>query len=435
MSDSSVPGRPDAWRFRARAAAGTFAAAGLDEAESRTLETAWSRCRPVLDSGVLDSPVLDSGHAEDGLVKHPGHDWEGFHERLVYTATGAAIASGRGEAVMLHGAALALPESGATIALVAASGVGKTTATRVLGRHFGYLTDETVVVREDGGIVPFPKPLSLLPPSGRRPKRQAGPDELGLLPAPEAPVLRRVAVLDRRESAPQSPTATRMPLSEALEYLAPQTSSLSHLPRGLCRLAELLDACGGALRLTYAESETLVPLVRRLLSAAGPDAGTGRAAHLQPGDAQHEGSQHEGSQDGHEGSQEEGRPGGPAREWAPLPLGPDVPAAGHSGVAPAAGGDSGGGAADGLRRYRRQRADDAIAIDDALGHSLSVLIDEKLVVLRGLGPLLWELTAEPRTPEELLAGVVAAVGEHPDGARLLDEQLETLVEHGVLVRS
>ncbi|WP_309080387.1 hypothetical protein [Zhihengliuella sp.] len=412
MPDSSNPERPGGWRFRARAAAGTFAAAGLDEADARTLETAWSRCRPV----------VDAGDADDALLKHPGHDWEGFHERLVYTATGAAIESGRGDAVMLHGAALALPETGAAVALVAASGVGKTTATRVLGRHFGYLTDETVVVRSDAGIVPFPKPLSLLPPSGRRPKRQAGPDELGLLPAPAAPVLRRIAVLDRQEpspgdlpddlpiavaadedsttgpargrvladGSPPAPTAARLPLSEALEHLAPQTSSLSQLPRGLCRLAELLDACGGALRLTYTEAETLVPLVRDLLSGAGHDAGP--------------------PADGH-------------REWSPVPLGPEAPVTRVE--APGAGGTV---------RFRRAPTDDAISVDDARGHSLAVLAGERLLVLRGLGPLLWELAAVPRTAEDLLKGVVAVAGDHPHGARLLAEQLDTLVEHGVLLR-
>ena len=90
---------------------------------------------------------------------------------------------------------------GAAVLLAAASGTGKTTATRRLGPHYAYLTDETAIVDpEDLSLVPYPKPLSLLQ-DGRRPKRQVSPDELGLGPAVPA-VLRRVAVLDRaREDA------------------------------------------------------------------------------------------------------------------------------------------------------------------------------------------------------------------------------------------
>ena len=45
---------------------------------------------------------------------------------------------------------------------MAASGTGKTTAARTLGRHLGYLTDETVSVGPDLDVLPYQKPLSVV---------------------------------------------------------------------------------------------------------------------------------------------------------------------------------------------------------------------------------------------------------------------------------
>lgn len=285
---------------------------------------------------------------------------------------------------MFHAAAVAARESGRSIALVADSGTGKTTATKVLGRHFGYVTDETVAVGPDRSIALFPKPLSLLPPTGRRPKAQASPDELGLLPAPERPLLARIALLDRK---PGLDAAEARPLSlvEALEYLCPQSSALAALEGGLAQLCTLLEECGGAVRLTYSEAEQLLPVVEDLLSAT------------------------------------------PARvryDWEHLAVNVTAdPSA--TGAPPAVG----------PLQYRRTAADDAVALADGEESAVVVLTGEKLTVLRGLGPLLWEECAGWRSFDELLELVIDAAGAHPQARQILQEHLDALIERGLLESS
>lgn len=359
---------------------------GLSGHEADLLDRAWSRCSPVSHANDSTGAPASPGTALD---RERAADWTTFHEELVFAMTRAGIESGRGELLMFHAAALAEPATGAAIALVASSGTGKTTATRVLGRHLGYVTDETVAVDPAGGLVPFPKPLSVLPSTGRRPKSQLAPDDIALLPAPPSPCLARVAVLDReRTRGVERATAHPLPLEEALEWLSPQISSLSALTRGLVRLCRVLDGCGGALRLNYSEAEQLVPLARGLLAAA--------AEPLQP-------------------------------LWRPLELtdnndAPDLP---------------------GL--FRRAAADDAVGIrrappadpHAAAGHdeSVAVLHGERLTVLAGLGPVLWAATERWASREQLMRAVTDEFGEHPDAGALLDEKLSALQARGLLERS
>ncbi|GHD09849.1 hypothetical protein [Zhihengliuella salsuginis] len=373
MELRSAPSGPLA--FTARVLDGRITATDLSRAEAEALAAAWSRCDPRLTAA--DAVAAEDRHGS--LARRPQQGWASFHEELVYTATSRAIASGRGELLMFHAAALADPVTGRAIALVAESGTGKTTATRTLGRSFAYLTDETVAVDAARGIRPFPKPLSILPASGRRPKDQAAPDELGLLPAVDRSVLWRVAVLDRLAGRERA-VARRLPLAEALEHLSPQISGLAWLDRGLVRLCSTLHACGGALRLEYGEATQLAELARDLLAAPPAD---------EPGDA-----------------------------WAPLDLSrSETPAD------PA------------LLQYRRIVPADAVRISTGSTEAVAVLKGEALTVLHGLGPLLWGAASAWRTTEELLETVVAAAGDHPQARELLDAHVADLVGHGLLEAS
>lgn len=160
---------------------------------------------------------------------------------------------------LLHACALADPDTGATVVLVAPSGTGKTTAARTLGQSLGYLTDETAVIALDGTLEPFAKPLSLLV-DGRRPKRQVSPEELGLRPAPEGAHLVAVALLSRDPEV-EGVRVEQVPMVEALSLLAEQTSSLHLLDRPLHTVAAMLEARGGVRRLVYAEASELLPVV------------------------------------------------------------------------------------------------------------------------------------------------------------------------------
>lgn len=299
-----------------------------------------------------------------------------FGEHLVTTATRAAIESRVGERVLIHGAALAEPRTGATIALVGESGARKTTATAVLGRGLAYLTDETVSIGDDLGVERFEKPLSKLV-DGRRPKLQCSPDELELLPGVDGARLAVVAVLGRDPDA-AAPEARPMPLASALAAIVPQTSSLARLPRGLVRLCEVLDACGGAVELRYSEAESLAPLVARLLAEPTQPSSTGewRAADvalLRVDDA------------------------------APRGEGPQL---------------------------RRAELRDAVEVEGGL----AVLDENGLTVLSGIAPAVLAAAGGWRTAGELVAAVNRELGEHPDAERLVGETIDALVEHRLLER-
>ena len=162
----------------------------------------------------------------------------------------ASIRRRTGSCLMLHAAGLAT-EDGGTVALVASSGTGKTTAGRLLGRSLGYVTDETVTVEHDLTVRAYPKPLSLVvDPSGAvGQSHEQSPDELALRRAPAALHLSAVAVLERRADA-TVPVLTPIGLvAEAMQTVLPQTSALPSLDRPLDRLARALTAGHGPYRL------------------------------------------------------------------------------------------------------------------------------------------------------------------------------------------
>src|ERR671912_297894 len=75
-----------------------------------------------------------------------GADIEEVLHHLSPAVTTHALVARAGQLMMLHAAALADPRTGATAVLVAASGTGKTTASRTLGKRFIYLSDETAAI-------------------------------------------------------------------------------------------------------------------------------------------------------------------------------------------------------------------------------------------------------------------------------------------------
>jgi hypothetical protein len=212
---------------------------------------------------------VDDDQAAVGRARDQGMLADSDELRVMHwlssTLTGAAISANFGELWMLHACAVADPATGATAVLVAPSGMGKTTAAVALGRHFGYLSDETAAIRPDGALVPYPKPLSVLL-DGRGPKRQHSPSDLGLLAAPATPWLAAIALLDRNGSG--APRVEALRTVEALPALAEQTSALQRHERPLHMVAEHLHRTGGLRRISYREAEDLVPVVAELIAGA-----------------------------------------------------------------------------------------------------------------------------------------------------------------------
>lgn len=186
--------------------------------------------------------------------------------RLSPLVTMRAIDHQAGNLVMLHAAGVADPATGRTVALVAPSGVGKTTAARWLCRRLGYVTDETLAVREDGSIAAYPKPLSVLESPASEHKAQLSPDDLDLVQAPVECAIAGAVVLDRDGSS--RAWLETVPLLTALARLGPESSYLSRLPRPLHRLAGVVERAGGLKVLHYADREQLPDLMDDVLLMA-----------------------------------------------------------------------------------------------------------------------------------------------------------------------
>jgi hypothetical protein len=219
-----------------------------DAVDPAEFAAAWSRC--LVEEG-------DTGGMVPAAVAGPRPTMTSLTQAITHEL----ISQRRGELLMLHAGAVCNPRTGDSIAYVAPGGTGKTTLSRLLGKRFGYLTDETV------GIDPatrrvhaYPKPLSMRTPDGGYPKRERSPDELGLVHAHTDPHLTTLALLRRSSDRPDA-AMTRLDLFDAITSLVPETSSLSALDRPLHVLADLERAVAGVWLLEYSEAEHILEWV------------------------------------------------------------------------------------------------------------------------------------------------------------------------------
>ena len=246
---------------------------GLGAPLAGRVRALWARAAsgPAPDREALPFVVA----REEGLFTIEGIPHRAADDEVPYlvsrAVTMASIRRRTGECLLLHAAGVS-GSDGRTVALVAPSGTGKTTAARVLGAHFGYVSDETVAVEADRTVRPYAKPLSLVTdPDVPHDKSEAAPDELGLLRAPAGLRLVSVVVLDR-DPALAGPRLEPIGLVEALAEVIPQTSALLTLPAPMETLVGALVSGGGPWRLSYSEIADCVDLVGSLLTGtASPD--------------------------------------------------------------------------------------------------------------------------------------------------------------------
>lgn len=188
-------------------------------------------------------------------------DLEDLLQLLTQRITVAAIDALEGRHLMLHAACLADPTTGRAAVLVAPGGTGKTTLVRTLGPGRWYVTDETAVIRSDGSIEPYPKPLSVRRAPGSLFKDETAPSAAGLEP-PAGPVrAAALAVLHRDDAHVGAPVATTLGTLDAVVELTHHASHLPSLDRPLQRVAALVESLGGVHSVTYRESADLAELV------------------------------------------------------------------------------------------------------------------------------------------------------------------------------
>ncbi|HVL62695.1 MAG TPA: ABC transporter ATP-binding protein, partial [Microbacterium sp.] len=200
---------------------------------------------------------------------------------LSQQVTLAAIEAARGRAWMLHAAGIATPD-GQVVVLVGPSGRGKTTASRALGAVYGYVSDETVAIDDDGRVWPYRKPLSVIEDRSL-PKTQLSPSALGLQPLPDAELrVAAVVLLDRDPSHPEEPTVEVTDLGDALEELISQTSFLHDQAAALRFIAALATATGGIRTVKYREAATLPSVIPELVRPAGPIVVPAKPEHISP---------------------------------------------------------------------------------------------------------------------------------------------------------
>lgn len=316
---------------------------------------------------------------------------ENFYYDLSRALTTRSIVRLLGSVTLLHGGALATPD-GATVALVAESGGGKSTATNHLGKQLGYVTDEAVVIDPEGRVAAFPKPPSIIvDPADPTRKDEAPPAAAGLLAAPTRLRLVSLMLLQRDPEAAQ-PAIVDVPLLAYLIELLPQTSSPWLIDGALDRLARLAVADGGPFALRYAEigdCDALVGDHLRRASARQQEGGPPVAT----------------SWDHHPAAAHQRPEGTAAPEGTELADDAELP-----------------------RLIVRAPWHDAIAHHD----ELLVLQRERPARLAGIGAVLWLAGEHPRTVDEFVGAAVTEVGDHPDAAGLVRQALLILLRVGVM---
>ncbi|MBT2248071.1 ATP-binding protein [Arthrobacter sp. BHU FT2] len=325
------------------------------------------------DTSPFTAAVAFRTPTDGGVFTLRATSFEELAESLTSRLTLSAILANAGSLTMLHACGVADPETGAVVALVAKSGTGKTTASSVLARQYGYVTDETVAIRPDESVIPYPKPLSVKQAPGL-PKQQVGPDALGLLEAPARLHLRSIVLLDRVESSePVAPVLSRVPLADAVLALIPDSSSQAAIVQPLQSLCRLIDAAGGVWQVTYSEARDLPAALEPLFQASPA----------------------------------------PEPEWRPVAQenAPD------------------GGIPEG--KVRRAACTDAVTIGD----DLLLVLEGAVVRLGGIGPALWAAASKPASLNELTQAVRDVHGAPQGHQAAVVRAVEQLTAAGILQRS
>lgn len=308
--------------------------------------------------------------------------------RIATRVTLAAIEQRAGQLLLLHAAGIADPATGRTVALVGPSGCGKTTATSQLARQWGYLSDETVGVDPATlQVVAHPKPLSVsrsatAPTSAARP----GATSTGPRPAKDQVGPDELGLLP----APPSCQLARIVF---LDRDPGHRGPVEVVPESPVRAIAALAAQASWL----SRWEAPLTMIAQVVAA------TGGVLRVRYAEAAHLGT------------------------VLPRLLAATDPAPSRlSGTTPPR-----------LRAPVRDAVSDGDELALLLPADLGGGVAEQVVVLGGIGPLLWELTDRPRSRAELVSAVVARHGSPPTGSAesLVTAALDDLARYGIATPS
>ena len=228
---------------------------------SALTDEAWAATQEVWADARAARPAATPAET---VTAHGAIPVESMLASLSINVTLAALRCRAGDVLLLHAAGLATPD-GRVVVLVGPSGRGKTTVSRILGREFAYVSDESVAITADGVVLPYRKPLSVIENGGPI-KAQRSPHELGLLPLPDAPLRLAALVLLDRDDVSHVPSIEQVDLAEGIVSLAEQASYLGRMPQPLQTIARHVDALGGVHRLRYSDASTLAPSISKFAS-------------------------------------------------------------------------------------------------------------------------------------------------------------------------
>ena len=135
---------------------------GLPEDDAAAVREAW--CDALADPGMVERAQRERGGIPP-VVRPADAERTAMLSALSQRVTLAALEQRRGDLWMLHAAGLA-GDDGRVVVLVGPSGRGKTTAVRTLATSFGYVSDESVAIDDEGRVWPYRKPLSEIEKQG-----------------------------------------------------------------------------------------------------------------------------------------------------------------------------------------------------------------------------------------------------------------------------
>jgi len=224
-----------------------------DEAQREQMRRSWS-----------GAVCADEGDPEANITPVPGANFDAAMERTTIDVTLAALKAQSGRMLMFHAAGVA-DDTGRVAAFIGPSGAGKTTLSGELGRHAGYVSDETIAIGRGLAVSPYRKPLSIVRPGA--PKRQVSPADAGLQHLPDAPLRLASLVLMARDPDAETAEIEQVGLAEALPELVSQMSYLRDQERPLQAIAAVCDAVGGVRRLRYRDTSSVPALLPQLFAS------------------------------------------------------------------------------------------------------------------------------------------------------------------------